>query len=165
MTYAGRVERFNIFDEDESDEDVSGTIYTTRGDWNDTIAAAIYGRTDGFSGRYAVSAGVVHPNSLPFQGSATWNGDMVGLDSNNRTVRGGATLTIADFSAPRVDVTLTPNGRSAMYWRGLTLTSGKFSQVQSSNDYIRGEFYGKEAEESGGVFERAGIVGAFAGER
>jgi len=37
------------------------------------------------------------------EGSATWRGDMAGLDANNRAVRDGATLTVADLTDPRAD--------------------------------------------------------------
>ena len=144
---------------------VSVTVWNTLGDWSDTGAAAIYERLDGASARYAVAGGVVRPDSLPLQGSATWRGDMVGLDANNRAVRGGAELAIPDLSDPLVDVTLTPRARAAMRWRGLPVRDGGFSQRRRPNDYIRGEFYGRRAGEAGGVFERNGIVGAFGAER
>lgn len=145
----------------ENDPRVSGTIYTTLGEWDNLRAGAIYAQIEGYRARYAVVGGIFYPNSLSQQGSATWNGDMVGLDSNNRLVQGGAALTIADLSNPRVDVRLTPQSRPAMAWNGLPVVDGGFSQKQSTSDYIKGEFYGRQAEEAGGVFERNGIIGAF----
>ena len=154
------------FQADEIDASgVSATAWNTLGDWSDTGAAAIYGRDDGASARYAVAVGVVRPDSLPLQGSATWRGDMVGLDANNRAVRGGAELAIPDLSDPLVDVTLTPAARAAMRWRGLPVRDGGFSRKSRADDYIRGEFYGRDAGEAGGVFERNGIVGAFGAKR
>lgn len=149
----------------QDNSSVSGTIYTTLGDWGHMDAGAIYVQLDGLQARYAAAGGVVHPNSIPLQGSATWTGDMVGLDSNNRLVRGGAALTIDDLSVPRVDVLLTPQSRQAMAWYDLAVLNGGFSNKRSASDYIRGEFYGPQAEEVGGVFERNGIVGAFGAER
>ncbi|MCY4242174.1 MAG: hypothetical protein OXD36_10585 [Rhodobacter sp.] len=157
------------FDVDGNDDaggaDGVGTIWNTLGDWSDMGAGAIYARLDGASARYAAAFGVVRPDSLPLQGSATWRGDMVGLDANNRSVRGGAELAIPDLSDPLVDVTLTPRARAAMRWRGLPVRDGGFSEELRRDDYIRGEFYGRRAGEAGGVFERNGIVGAFGAER
>lgn len=149
----------------EDDPRVSGTIYTTLGEWNDLRAAAVYAQFEGFQARYAFVGGRLYANSLPLQGSATWSGDMVGLDSNNRLVRGGAALTVADFTNPRVNVLLTPQSRQAMAWNGLPVLNGGFSQKLSTSDYIKGEFYGRQAEEAGGVFERNGIIGAFGATR
>jgi len=112
MTVSGRTVRFQIDEDDDDDDGVSGTVYSTLGDWNDMAALAVYGRVDGITARYAGAGGVEYPNSLPSIGSATWRGDMVGLDDN-----------------------------------------------------IRGEFYGRDAGEAGGVFERNGVVGAFGAER
>jgi len=47
-----------------------------------------------------------------------------------------------------------------MRWRGLPVTDGGFSEKRRADDYIRGGFHGRRAEEAGGVFERNGIVGA-----
>ncbi len=127
--------------------------------------AAVYYRFDGASARYAVAVGVVHPDSLPLRGSAAWRGDMVGLDSSNRAVRGGAGLAIADLSDPSVDVTLAPRGRAAMRWEDLPVTSGGFSGERRADGYIRGGFHGRGAGEAGGVFERNGITGAFGASR
>lgn len=162
-TVLGDTFEFQINEADSSRG--SGTIYNTLGDWNDTVAVAVYGRIDGESSRYASAVGIVHPNSLPRRGSATWRGDMVGLDANNRVVRGGAELTIPDLSNPFVDVTLTPRARPAMQWENLSVANGRFSQDRRIDDYIKGEIYGQSAQEAGGMFERNGIVGAFGAER
>ena len=149
------------------DPDVSGsaTLYNTYGDWSDTVAAAVHQRFDGTTARYALAYGETHPNSLPLTGSATWRGDMAGLDANSRAVRGAAEITVADLSDPLADVTLTPRARAAMRRESLPVTGGEFSERLRPDDCIRGGFYGREAEEAGGVFERGGIVGAFGAER
>ncbi|MCY4356205.1 MAG: hypothetical protein OXD01_01640 [Gammaproteobacteria bacterium] len=150
-----------VVDASETNEEGNVTFYNTLGNWNDTEAGAVYQRLDGDAARYAIAAGIVYPNSLPAQGSATWSGDMVGLDANNRRVRGEAVLTISDLSNPQVDVTLKPQAHSVMQWNNLPVVSGRFSQKRRVDDYIRGEFYGQRAQETGGVFEKNGIVGAF----
>ena len=147
------------------DSDSSETVYNTLGEWDETVAAVVYERFDGDTARYAIAYGKTYPNSLPSIGSATWRGDMVGLDANNREVRGGAEITVTDFTNPAADVTLTPSARAAMYWNGLPISGGRFSQRRFANDYIRGEFYGRSAGEAGGVFERDGVVGAFGAKR
>ena len=161
------VNEFGDLNTDPGDPDISGsaTLYNTYGDWNDTVAAAIHQRFDGTTARYALAYGETHPNSLPLTGSATWRGDMAGLDADNRGVRGGAEITVADLSDPLADVTLTPRARAAMRWQGLPVIGGKFSEELRRDDYIRGEFYGRSAGEAGGVFERSGVVGAFGAER
>ncbi len=73
------------------------------------------GDLSGLEDRYAYVFGI-KTNSLPGQGSANWHGDWVGLDANNRVVRGDAELTIDDLTNPHIDVTLTPQGRTAMTW-------------------------------------------------
>lgn len=77
---------------------------------------------------------------------------MVGLDANNRKVRGGASITFVDFGNPRVDVLLTPRARAVLEWRGLVLLSGGFADKQGASDYTSGEFYGLNAGEAGGAF-------------
>ena len=57
---------------------------------------------------------------------------------------------------------MTPQSRPNMAWNNLAVVNGGFSQKRSTSDYIKGEFYGRQAEETGGVFERNGITGAFA---
>ena len=159
-TYQGEVITFEV--ETDPDDQVSGTLYTSLGKWSHMNVAAAYVRIDaaGLQARYAVAAGVVHPNSIP-RGTATWTGDMVGLDSNNRLVRGGASIRLVDFGDPRVDVALSPQARPVMVWRGLAVRDGGFRERRAVSDYIKGQFYGPRAEEVGGVFERNRIVGAF----
>ncbi|MCY4005751.1 MAG: hypothetical protein OXE84_02840 [Rhodobacteraceae bacterium] len=156
------------------DVDLSGVsatvnVVNTNGDWEFMQAAARFerlqsGELSGLEARYAYVGGV-KANSLPAQGSAIWRGDMVGLDANNRAVRGEAELTLEDWTDPRLDVTLTPQGRSVMTWEDLPVAAGRFSQQRRIDDYIRGEFYGRAATETGGVFERGGLVGAFGAAR
>ena len=107
------VNDFEDMDTGPGDPDVSGsaTLYNTYGDWSDTVAAAVHQREDGTTARYALAYGETHPNSLPLTGSATWRGDMAGLDANSRAVRGAAEITVADLSDPLADVTLTPRAR------------------------------------------------------
>ena len=146
-------------DPEEDPEEV--TAYTSLGTWKHMLVATVHERSVDTWFKIAVVGGIRHPNSQPLSGSATWTGDMVGLDDNDRLIRGGARLTIDDFRVPAVDVVLTPNERARMVWNDLRVTRDGFSQRRATTDHIKGEFYGPGAEEVGGVFERNRIVGAF----
>ena len=159
-TYRG--ETFTI--EPDAGSDADGTLYETLGDWEHLNAGIVYSLVDGFDVRLAAAGGVKYVNSLP-RGSATWTGDMVGMDSNNRVVRGNASIHLEDFGNPSVDVSLRPRGYSDMHWYDIPVTSGGFSARYASNSYIKGEFYGPNAEEVGGVFERNRLLGAFGASR
>lgn len=154
------------FDPSDPGPAATGTIYTALEDytelekWNHMNVGAVYAQFQGIQARYALASGVVHPDSIP-RGSAIWSGKMVGLDANNRVVRGEAAITFTDFGDPRVDVRLEPRLHPDMEWYGLPVQSGRFSNERTTSDYIRGEFYGPNAEEVGGVFERNRIIGAF----
>ena len=149
---------------DDPGDDVTGTIYTALGEWNHMILGALHAQIQGYQVRYALAGGIVHPNSIP-RGAATWSGEMVGLDANNRAVRGGAAISLTDFGNPRIDVRLEPQSYPVMEWHGLPLQSGRFADRRTASDYIKGEFYGPNAEEVGGVFERNRIIGAFGAQR
>lgn len=142
----------------------TGTIYTALEEWNHMNVGVVYAHFQGFQARYSLASGVVHSNSI-LRGSATWSGEMVGLDANNRVVRGEAAISLTDFRDPRVDVRLEPRSYPVMVWYALPVQSGRFSNERTTSDYIGGEFYGPNAEEVGGVFERNRIVGAFGARR
>lgn len=144
-----------------------GPHYTILGPWAHISPPVVFTVTaEGLQGRMAAVVGPTFANSLPVAlGAATWQGEMVALDSANRVVRGGATLTIADLAAPAVDVRLTPDGRTAMTWDALPVTGGRFQADTSATDYLKGAFYGPAAQEAGGVFERNQLLGAFGARR
>ena len=96
-TFQGQIIEFTP----DEDSDAEGEIYQTLGEWGHMRTAALYAQLQGFQARYAVAGGVTYPNSIP-RGTATWSGDMVGLDSNNRVIRGGAFVQLTDFGDPRV---------------------------------------------------------------
>ena len=99
------------------------------------------------------------------------------MDMPGEVVRGGAEIMLADLQDPVIDVVLTPQGHPEIAWNSVRVEDGAFSEIGPTTtdapwpgppnraNYIRGEFYGPAAEEVGGVFERAGIVGAFSGKR
>ena len=159
VTYNGFRRTIPIDNSDDSG--ASGTAYTPFETWEYMSVGMIYGELDGADIKFGLVGGVRYPNSLPIGGSASWSGEMVALDANNRAVRGGASLEIDDLRFPRVDVVLSPQGYPAMTWSGIPLVNGRFSERRASSDYIKGELYGPAVEEAGGVFERNRLVGAF----
>ena len=125
---------------------------------------------------YAYSIGdAPERNPVAAGGSGTWSGVMVGADVSATAARGDriqgeATLTIADFADPAVDVAFTKiynlDDRSAladMNWTGIAVTGGAFAATSSGT--IEGRFYGPDHEEVGGVFERNEVLGAFGAAR
>lgn len=159
-TYGG--DRITLLLDDSDDAaDVKGTIYTSLGTWKHMRIGAIHGDSEGIEFTYAMAGGVRHSDSLPLTGSASWRGEMVALDESNRLVRGDAYLEIGDLLSPSVYVALSPVAYPVMIWDGIPLMDGRFQERQSSSSYIKGEFYGPNAEEAGGVFERRGLIGAF----
>lgn len=126
----------------------------------------------------AASAGL-ESGSNPVSGSATWTGAMVGRtrgEANHEepgvAVVGNSNLTF-DFSANQIDVALTgiqaDDGTTYadLTWENIPTVLGRFvSQSGSVADgSVRGNFYGPNHEEVGGVFEHEQMLGAFGGTR
>ena len=117
-------------------------------------------------------------NPSAAQGSARWEGLMLGRDmrasaSRGQVVVGAADVTL-DFAATAltadVEFTGIANIESGeawddMAWRGMAVEEGAFAQSDAADDTISGRFFGPGEEEVAGVFERAGIAGAFGGRR
>ena len=120
-------------------------------------------------------------------GTATWRGAMVGTEMSSGTRLFGDSLITYDFADNNVDVELSgisPNGvdqlssgsysgPSSFSWTDLRVNNdASFYIPGHSNDkagtvlhptlgYIDGDFYGPNAEETAGVFERQGVSGAW----
>ena len=139
------------------------TAYTSLETWEYMSVSTIHAELDGVDMKFGLVGGVNYEGSQPAEGSASWSGEMVALDAGNKLVRGEATLEITDLQTPKVDVTLSPEDYPEMTWNGIPLADGKFSYERpgSDSDYIKGELYGPEVQETGGVFERNRLVGAF----
>ena len=158
VTYNGQT--FSFVPTSNGDDPDVFEEHITLGEWNYMVSGIRFVQNQGLQGRLSFSYGVTQPGSIP-SGTATWTGDMVAYDSNNREVRGGALIKLTDIGDPQVDVRLTPQSHAEMEWKGLNVRNGGFTERQSTSDYIKGAFYGPSAEESGGVFERNGLIGAF----
>ena len=120
------------------------------------------------------------------QGSASWSGAMTAYQRLNPQAGeiDGSSLLQYDFSTDTVDLTLDPFGGpipsgmpNEIVWNDLPVNNdGSFYIVGHGNHndasdphptlgYVDGDFYGPNAEEMAGVFERYGLVGAFGGKR
>ena len=105
--------------------------------------------------------------STPVEGSATWQGVMVGGDGTTQEIiQGDATLT-ADFTEANVDVAFT-NIHDAH--RGMPQPDITFADVPMSGagfasrtdaERVEGVFYGQEHAEAGGIWQRGSMGGAF----
>ena len=121
----------------------------------------------------------------PVSGSARWEGAMLGADvsettaSRGRYVAGDARVDV-NLAASSVSVSFTSiadvatGARQAdMIWRAMPISGGSFGTLPPNptifenrpDDYIRGNFYGPNHEEIGGVFQRRNIMGAFGATR
>ena len=105
---------------------------------------------------------------------ATWQGIVVGrdhtvLDSLGYAVTGEAYVTLnSGDDGLEADVWFTRLHNvearlKDMRWTGLPLQEGGFGRRDAENDWIAGQFFGDRHEEVAGVFERAGVNGAFGG--
>ena len=120
-------------------------------------------------------------------GTAAWRGAMLGVEERSGTQLFGDSAIVYDFANNTVDVELSRvspsgitqwfdgpySGPSSFSWPGLTVNSdGSFYIPGYDNDrkgsplhptlgYVDGDFYGPNAEESAGVFERQGVSGAW----
>ena len=104
--------------------------------------------------------------------TATWNGVMVGATkTDGHVIHGEATIKFTTDALNNVDVTFdniknfntnTDAAITNMTWSPLLLEKGAFA-YENENDSIRGNFYGDELEEVGGIFDKENIIGAFGG--
>ncbi len=106
----------------------------------------------------------------------TWQGFVVGrdqtiLDNPGVAVAGEAYVTLNSVdSGLEADVWFTrlhnvEERLDDMRWSGLALQEGGFGRRDAENDWIAGQFFGDGHEEVAGVFERAGVNGAFGGRK
>ena len=102
---------------------------------------------------------------------ASWEGDLVGMDTRTgERIAGASAIAIDDLAVPEVRVSLTGiedsrgRPRAALHWEGLPVTQGAFGMRDTAGS-IEGRFYGSNHAEVGGVFERDDLVGAFGGSR
>lgn len=106
-------------------------------------------------------------------GRATYTGVMVGMNSSGLTrtqYRGDVRM---DYDGSLIDVSISnilnrstnSPDRRTLGWVNVPVAGSTFGGTLSSSDYIRGKFYGPNAEEAGAVFEQQGITGSFGAKR
>ena len=136
------------------------------------------GSSGGASAVFGYSLGYSSGENPGAEGSARWEGLILGRDlgaspGRGQAVRGDADVTV-EFGAAAIaaDVAFTgivniETGAALtdMGWRGLAVEDGGFARRNAPGDTVSGRFYGPGEEEVGGVFERDGIAGAFGGRR
>ena len=147
----------------------SESVLLTHDIYPDTGATVVISYAVGFS---------TEENPSAVDGSARWEGLMIGRDmrvsaSRGQVVLGDADVTV-DFAATALtadveftDIATIESGEAwdDMAWRGMTVEEGAFAQSDAADDTIWGRFFGPGEEEVAGVFERAGIAGVFGGKR
>ena len=106
-------------------------------------------------------------------GRATYNGVMVGMNSSGLTwtqYRGDVQM---QYGGSLIDVTISnihnrstnSLDRRTLGWVNVPVSGNTFGDTVSQSNYLRGKFYGPNAEEAGAVFEQQGITGAFGTKR
>ena len=117
-------------------------------------------------------------NPSAAEGSARWEGLMIGRDmrasdSRGQVILGDADVTL-DFGTTAItadveftDIANVESGEEwdDMAWRGMAVDEGAFAHRDAPDDTISGRFFGPNEEEVGGVFERDGAAGVFGGRR
>ena len=167
------------------DDTLPFILYGGAGDYSVFFSGGNYdaGHSTTFSGAF----GNLH-SGLPTaaQGSATWEGLMTAYHRFNPSageIDGASTLSY-DFATDSVDLILSPIGGpipadvpADIVWNDIPVNNdGSFYIVGHGNHneasdphpvlgYVDGDFYGPNAEEMSGVFERYNLVGAFGARR
>ena len=168
-------------DDAEGDFSASETVYY--GGWMEhSLFAAGVLASPKFNGyEYTIGSGVSlgdasGSNPVARDGhTATWTGAVVGGDYSvayrEHVIHGTAEVEV-DFTSAALDVRFsdltdldTPTRSIAdMEWSNVSIRGGSFSQGSGAN-LLKGQFYGPNHEEVGGVFDRNEIAGAFGGRR
>ena len=136
---------------------------------------------------YSIAFGELYERGKPPEGSAAWHGVMIGRtirDVSQQVEVAGKSMLEYDFSDHSIDLTLSDiaairggsyDGDTKFEWKGLPYNDdGSFYMVGHGNHnkendphptlgYVDGDFYGPNAEEFAGVFERDRVIGAFGG--
>ena len=120
---------------------------------------------------YSISVGN-DTGTVPVGGSATWNGVMVAREAMQREFQQGDARLTADFSAMNIDVaftniheTRTSSSRADITFNDVEMRAGGFDSGIGTQNMINGKFYGPNHDETGGVFQRGNIMGAFGAKR
>ena len=120
--------------------------------------------------RESFSAAFGGPERKPVSGTGTWIGNMGGHEVSSGIQLNGKSTVTYSFGDNTVNVRLY-DIRGARYfgdrelnWRNMIVRNdGSFSY--SGSDYVAGNFYGPNAEETTGIFEDGTLAGAWFADR
>ena len=129
------------------------------------------------SGRYGIAAGALTGVAPPL--AATWRGLMVGTPRGgalrDNVLQGDAALTYrlsgagGSLDAAFTDIRNIDRGAAhsttSVRFDGVPVDSRGAYRAGLSGNLIQGGFYGPDHAEAAGIFEQAGIVGAFGAKR
>ena len=117
-------------------------------------------------------------NPTVVEGGATWRGFVVGRDGSvvdhlAAVIEGEASIFVdlgpdtllADVAFTNLLNDHTQQSYDDMTWAALAVTDGGFAHYNAVDDQLQGQFFGPEQGEVAGIFERAGVTGAFGGLR
>ena len=127
---------------------------------------------------YSYAVGRAAGENPAVAGRAAWRGFVVGREASavsglDSVVMGDAVIAVeagpaglmADIAFTGLANAHTGAAWDDMAWTGLAVSSGAFGRRDAADDRIEGRFFGPQGAEAGGIFERAGIAGAFGGRR
>lgn len=112
------------------------------------------------------SAAFGGPERKPVSGTGTWTGSMGGHEVRNGIQLNGKSTVTYSFGNNTVNIRLYDIrganyfGDSELSWRNMSVNNdGSF--YYSGSDYVAGNFYGPNAEETTGIFEDGTLAGAW----
>lgn len=127
---------------------------------------------------YSYAVGRTAGENPAVAGRAEWRGFVVGREASavsslDSVVQGDVVIAVepgpsgmlADIAFTGLANAHTGATWADMTWVDLAVSSGSFGRRGVAGDRIEGRFFGPDGEEAGGIFERAGIAGAFGGRR
>ena len=136
-----------------------------------TLDSSLPAEMDPFVLSFGLPAG-----TNPSEGVLSWAGIVVGTDvtesdSRGHTILGDVEISIADVLDSLAEISFTNlfdidanTSRSSMTWSEVEVSDGAFV-AGGDGSRVEGTFYGPGHLEVGGVFERDGILGAYAAQR
>ena len=120
--------------------------------------------------RESFSAAFGGPERKPVSGTGTWTGNMGGHEVSSGIQLNGKSTVTYSFGDDTVDVRLYEIrgtryfGDRELNYRNMSVRNdGSFSY--SGSDYVAGNFYGPNAEETTGIFENGTLAGAWFADR
>ena len=190
---AGQLGGFSAFRVDSGENPPQkAEVYGAWGEWSAFYAVWERDSSNALDLTWSAAFGdLTNARPTAMQGSATWLGAMVGRTRTGGVELAGRSRLVYDFAGHSLDLTLeniAPStratdrdhvyrGPAVFAWEDLPVAAnGTFGLSAASNNragtdlhptlgQVEGAFYGPEAGEAAGVFERGGVAGAFGARR